>query len=59
MYEIVKVRGINYRVIGVQNISSLGSKYFGKYRFTICDEAGNRFTAIGKRVSHNSRLTVA
>jgi hypothetical protein len=58
MYEVVTVRGVRYRVIGRKNLSSLGSKFFGKYSFTLCDEAGNRFTAYGKRVAHNSKLTV-
>jgi hypothetical protein len=54
---IVTVHGVRYRVVDVRSTSGSGSKFFGKFSFTLANDAGERFTAYGKTISHNSRLT--
>ena len=55
--SFVTVRGTEYRIVGKRNTSGAGSKFFGKWSFTLRDADGNAFTAYGKTVMHNSRLT--
>lgn len=55
---IVTVNGKRYRVTGVKHAGASGSKFWGKYTFTLRNiNDGNIFTAFGKAVVHNSRLT--
>lgn len=53
----VTVRGTDYRVINRRSMSHCGSKFYGRFVYTLADAAGKRFTWYGKTVSHNSKLT--
>ena len=54
----VTVNGALYRVIDQRSTSSSGTKFYGRFVFTLVSVSdGTRWTAYGKRVSHNSRLT--
>ena len=53
----VTVNGKVYILNDWRSTSSSGSKFFGRFVFTLLDMEGNKFTAYGKRVAHNSRLT--
>lgn len=56
--DVVTVRGETYRVTGARSTSSSGSKFYGKYRFYLTRVSdGAEFTAYGKSVAHNSRLS--
>lgn len=51
------VGGTSYRIVGKQHAGGSGSKFWGKFRFRLRNDAGEEFTAFGKNVAHNSRLT--
>lgn len=54
----VTVRGEVFHVVATRSTSDLGSKFYGRCVFTLRRLSdGATFTAYGKRVSHNSRLT--
>lgn len=53
----VMVGGTSYRIVGKQHAGGSGSKFWGKFRFRLRNDAGEEFTAFGKNVAHNSRLT--
>ena len=55
----VKVRGVTYRRIAARGASACGSKFFGKATFLLRHPDGSYWTAFGKDVAHNSRLTPA
>lgn len=54
----ITIRGERYVIIAQQSTSDSGSKFFGRYRFTLSRPSdGTMWSAYGKRVMHNSRLT--
>lgn len=52
----VKVRGEDYHIVGIRNLSHLGSKFFGKFRFTVEDKDGRKYTCTGKTITGNTKL---
>jgi hypothetical protein len=55
--ETVTVNGELYRVAKVKSSNEYGSKFYGRWLFSLvkfADQTG--WSAYGKRVSHNSRL---
>ena len=55
----VKVRGVTYERIAARGASACGSKFFGKATFLLRHPDGTYWTAFGKDVAHNSRLSPA
>ena len=54
----VTVRGERYRITGIRHCGSSGAKFFGKFHFTLRRASdGAMFSAFGKAVAHNSRLS--
>lgn len=56
---VITVRGVTYRRIAARGASACGSKFFGKATFLLRHPDGSYWTAFGKDVAHNSRLTPA
>lgn len=52
----VVVRGTPYRVTSRRSTNDCGSKFYGRYVFTLVNSEAGTFTAYGKAVSHNSTL---
>src|SRR6266571_2193014 len=52
----VKVRGVPYRIVARRPAGALGSKFYGRYTFTLVDADGKRFEVFCKSVAHNSRI---
>lgn len=55
--QTVTVRGTEYRVVGIRHAGECGSKFFGKFVFTLESNRGERFRCLGKAVAHNSKLS--
>lgn len=56
--DTVTVNGDRYRITAKRNASDCGTKFFGRYRFTLTRLSDSTvWSALGKRVAHNSRLT--
>jgi hypothetical protein len=56
--QTVRVRGVYYTVISGEPLGHLGSKYFGKYRFTLKNfRDGSHWQAVGRTVAGNTKLT--
>ncbi len=53
----VRVRGTEYRITDIHSYAGNGSKGFGKHRITVQDAEGRTFTAYGRTITGNSRLT--
>jgi hypothetical protein len=47
------------KVVKIENKSHLGSKFFGKFLFTLVDTEGARFTVFGHRVTYHSNINPA
>ncbi|MEV0759545.1 hypothetical protein [Nocardia sp. NPDC050435] len=58
MNDVVVVNGERYQEVSRRSTSDSGAKFYGRFVFTLKKlNDGSLWTAYGKRVSHNSRLT--
>lgn len=55
---VVTVGGERYRITDKRNTGDCGTKFYGRYRFTLTRLSDSTvWAALGKRIAHNSRLT--
>jgi hypothetical protein len=47
------------KIVAIEHKGHLGSKFFGKFLFTLVDTKGDRYTAFGARVTYNSNINPA